>query len=387
MSSPSLTQPQAAYVHVPFCRHRCGYCNFTVLAGRDELVDAYLEALELELRQLKQPRPVQTIFIGGGTPTRLPPQAWQELLRLVSQWFPLASGGEWSVEANPEDVNPEKIDEATRQGVTRWSLGIQSFRPEKRRVLEREHSTSMIDQALEACRQAEVEVAFDLIFGAPGETPADWEIDLDEAVKRAPDHISTYGLTIEKGTRFFGRERRGDLVRVPESDERVMYLAARKRLQSAGWQHYEISNFARPGKRCRHNETYWRCEPYYAAGPGAARYVNGVREVNHRSTTTWIRRLMAGASPVAESETIDRQLAARERLIFGLRRLEGIDVPQFELETGFSLSQLAPDTIDQYIHDGWLTYQDSTLALTEQGILISDALWPDLLVESHSKEG
>ncbi len=378
-SSCSAQAPRSAYLHVPFCRHRCGYCNFTVVAGRDELVTDYLRALRCELEQLKQPRPVDTLFVGGGTPTRLPLSAWQELLDLITQWFPLTAGGEWTVEANPEDIDAARIFAATEAGVTRWSLGIQSFHPAKRVELERIHDHETIDRAVEICRAAAPQLACDLIFAAPGETPAMWEFDLSELLARPFDHVSTYGLTVEKGTAFWGRRLRGDLSSVGEESERTMYLAARRRLLQAGWEHYEISNFARPGCRCRHNEVYWSCGEYYAAGPGAARYVGGVREVNHRSTTTWIKRLLRGESPVAEREVIDPELAARERLIFGLRRLEGIDTKLFAASTGTTVEQIAEDTVSRHVESGWLEQCGTTLRLTEAGLLISDSLWPDFL--------
>jgi len=371
--------PRAAYIHVPFCHRRCGYCNFTVLAGHDERIDDYLRALEIELRGLGTPRPVDTLFIGGGTPTRLPLPHWARLLDLVARWFPLRPGGEWTVEGNPEDVSFERVSVAVERGVTRWSLGVQSFLPWKRGFLEREHTGETIDRAIESCRQSGAQVAVDLIFALPDETASDWHSDLDQLLARPVQHVSTYSLTLEKGTAFWSRWYKGLLQPLEEDRQAELYLATRRRLRAAGFQHYEISNFALPGCRCRHNETYWLCGQYDAAGPGAARFVGGVREVNHRSTTTWMRRLFAGDSPVAERETIGAELAARERLIFGLRRLEGIDVREFEEATGFRLDALAGPAIDEFLAAGFLEQSGTTLRLSEPGILVSDTLWPALL--------
>lgn len=371
--------PRAAYIHVPFCHRRCGYCNFTVLAGHDERIDDYLRALEIELKGLGAPRPVTTLFIGGGTPTRLPLPHWARLLDLVARWFPLRPGGEWTIEGNPEDVSFERVSIAAEHGVTRWSLGVQSFLPWKREFLQRMHTGETIDRAIEYCRRSGAELAVDLIFALPDETVSDWHSDLDQLLARPVQHVSTYSLTLEKGTAFWSRWNKGLLQPLEEDRQAELYLATRRRLRAAGFQHYEISNFALPGCRCRHNETYWLCGPYYAAGPGAARFVGGVREVNHRSTTTWMRRLFAGDSPVAERETIGAELAARERLIFGLRRLEGIDVRAFEEATGFRLDELAGPAIDEFLAAGLLEQSGTTLRLSEPGILVSDALWPALL--------
>ncbi len=371
--------PRAAYIHVPFCHRRCSYCNFTVLAGHDERIDDYLRALEIELKGLGTPRSVETLFIGGGTPTRLPLPHWARLFDLVARWFPLRPGGEWTVEGNPEDVSFERVSVAVERGVTRWSLGVQSFLPWKREFLERVHTGETIDRAIEVCCRSGTQLAVDLIFALPDETASDWHSDLDQLLARPVQHVSTYSLTLEKGTAFWSRWHKGLLQPLEEDRQAELYLATRRRLSAAGFEHYEISNFALPGCRCRHNETYWLCGQYYAAGPGAARFVGGVREVNHRSTTTWMRRLFAGDSPVAERETIGAELAARERLIFGLRRLEGVDVREFEEVTGFRLDELAGPAIDEFLGAGFLEQTGTTLRLSEPGILVSDALWPALL--------
>ncbi|HZZ74137.1 MAG TPA: radical SAM family heme chaperone HemW, partial [Pirellulales bacterium] len=267
---------RSAYFHVPFCAHRCGYCNFTLVARRDDLTAAYLQAVELELRQLGEPREVDTLFFGGGTPTHLSAAHLETLLHLARTWFPPAAGHEWSVEANPIDLNPDRVAVLAAAGVNRISLGAQSFRAEKLRWLERDHTAETIGAARELCR-AFPSVSLDLIFASPGETLAEWTADLEAALALAPDHLSTYGLTIEKGSAFYGRWQRGTLPQAGEELEARLYAAAIDRLAAAGFEHYEVSNFARPGHRCRHNEVYWAGGEYYAVGPGAARHLNGRR--------------------------------------------------------------------------------------------------------------
>ncbi|MEK6249953.1 MAG: radical SAM family heme chaperone HemW, partial [Planctomycetales bacterium] len=325
MSAESQT-PTAAYVHVPFCAHRCGYCNFTLVAGRDDLIDPYLQALELELAQLEQPRQVDTLFLGGGTPSHLPPDKLSRLLNLVLHWFPLSPTAEFSAEANPDDLDKQHAHIFGEAGVTRISLGAQSFNAAKLHLLERDHSATDIEEAVVAAREAGTEISLDLIFGLPQESLETWRNDLLMALQLAPDHISTYGLTIEKGTAFWKRRATGELVPGTESDELSMYQTGIETLTEARFEHYEVSNFAQPNRYCRHNECYWTGGSYYAAGPGAARYVDGVRESNHRSTTTYIRRLLMGKSPVADREKLGPEAAVRERIVFGLRRLVGIDI-------------------------------------------------------------
>ena len=241
--------PRAAYIHVPFCRHRCGYCNFTLVAGRDDLIEAYLEALERELSSLEVPHEVDTLFFGGGTPTHLPPPQLARLFALVRQWFPLAAGGELSVEANPCDLDQPRAAVLSAAGVTRISLGAQSFQSGKLQLLEREHRADDIQRAFESARQFAQSVSLDLIFGVPGESLANWKRDLERALALQPDHVSTYGLTFEKGTNYWSRLARNELSRLDEDLERQMYELAIDTLTAANFEHYEVSNFARLPQR------------------------------------------------------------------------------------------------------------------------------------------
>lgn len=371
--------PRAAYVHVPFCRRRCGYCNFTVVAERDDLVPAYLQAIELELQQLQVPRTVDTLFFGGGTPTQLSPAALEQLCCLSRRWFPLAAGYEFSVEANPADIVSPRLDILQAAGVNRLSLGGQSFDDGKLACLERDHRRGPLERAIALCRPRFKSLALDLIFGVPGETLRTWRADLHAAVAAEVDHVSTYGLTFERGAAFWGRLQRGQLQPVGEERERAMYETALDALTAAGWEHYEVSNFARPGHRCRHNEVYWRGQAYFAVGPGAARYVDGWRETNHRSTTTYLKRVLAGQSPVAERERLAPADAARERLVFGLRMMEGVERSSFAAASGFEIDALVGDALRPFVDQGLVADTGSRIRLTRAGLLVSDAIWPAFL--------
>ncbi len=233
------------------------------------------------------------------------------------------------------------MDVLAGHGVNRLSLGVQSFSPSKLQSLDRQHTIEDVTRAIALARPAFPLLSLDLIFAAPGESPDTWQYDLDMAMASHVDHLSTYGLTIEQGTLFWNRRQKGLFSEIDDRTQRSMYEAAIDSLTLAGWEHYEVSNFAGPGCRCRHNETYWLGEAYYAAGPGAARYIDHRRESNHRSTTTYIRRVLNGQSPVAETEFVGPEDQAREKLIFGLRRLEGIDLSAFEATTGYGVAALA----------------------------------------------
>jgi oxygen-independent coproporphyrinogen-3 oxidase len=371
--------PRAAYVHVPFCRHRCGYCNFTLVAGRDDLVGDYLQAIAAEIGVTEGRDEVDTLYFGGGTPTHLKPDQLRQLTASVLQRHPLASGYEFTVEANPADVDRPMIETLAALGVTRLSLGGQSFRIEKLRLLERDHEAADNRRVVAAVHDAQIHVALDLIFATPGETLGEWAADLEAAIALGPDHVSTYGLTFERGTAFWGRRLRGELAEVDEELEREMYALAIDRLAAAGYEQYEVSNFARPGCRSRHNQVYWSGNGYFAYGPGAASYIDGVRQTNHRSTTTYLRRVLDGGSPVAEREELSNEARARELLVFGLRRMEGISRRQFSSQTGFECDDLVAAPLRKFIGLGLLADDGEQIRLTREGLFVSDAMWPEML--------
>lgn len=370
----------SVYVHVPFCRHRCGYCNFTLVADRDDLIEHYLEAIKRELLRVPSGIRLQTLFLGGGTPTHLPGPQLTKLLDLLTSHFLCSDQTEFSLEANPIDITADQAARIHDAGVRRVSLGGQSWDTEKLQLLERDHRGRTIDQACNTLRAAGiVNLSVDLIFGVPGESRETWSLDLQRCLESQPTHVSTYGLTYEKGTRFWTQRRDQQLQPVSEDDELWMYREAIEKLTQHGWQHYEVSNFARPTFRCRHNEAYWTGQEFEAFGPGAARYVNGTRSVNHRSTTTYLKRVLAGESPVAESETLSIEDRARERFVFGMRRLEGVDLDQLRCELQVDLEAMLSKPLQQALDAGWLRRTASRIQLTESGLMLSDSLWPEFL--------
>ncbi|GAB5514775.1 radical SAM family heme chaperone HemW [Rhodopirellula baltica] len=377
-------QPQSLYVHVPFCRHRCGYCNFSVIAGRDELQDQYLDAVERELKGIDNSShqlPLRTIFLGGGTPTRLSAARLQRLHRAILNAFPIADDAEITAEANPEDISPECLDALQAIGVNRISLGVQSFDAEKLRCLERGHDESIALSAIESAHQRVGNVSIDLIFGAPNESLATWQNDLSIAAASSISHVSTYALTFEKGTSFWSRRSRGDLSETDETLELQMYEAAQQQFSSDGWQQYEISSFARGAARCQHNLAYWAGRGWHAVGPGAARFVDGRREVNHRSTTTYLKRMLAGGNATDETEAITLEQYARELAAFGVRQLDGIDLSTVHDRTSIDLDTLLAKTLSKLQSMELVTHENHHLKLTRRGILFADTVATALLSE------
>jgi len=368
-------------VHVPFCIHRCGYCDFTVIAGRDDLIPDYLRCLEQELQtKLGVPHPVETLFIGGGTPSHLPCADLQRLLDLLQNWLPLAPGGEFSVECNPDGLTDERIDVLRRHGVNRVSLGVQSFDTGELSVLERRHTPEEVAERVRQLRETGISsISLDLIFAVPGQSLVQWERTLQAALSLSPDHLSTYGLTYERGTAFWSRRRMQTLIPVPESVEREMYALAMTLLPEQGYEQYELSNFAAPGFRCRHNQVYWQAQPYWGFGPGAAEFVMGERRLNHRAVTTWLERVRTGQSPVQECETIDADLAAREAVMLGLRQIEGLSLGEFAGRHGHTVRDLSPESYDRFLRQGFLMVSDGQLRLTWEGRFLADSVVAEFL--------
>jgi oxygen-independent coproporphyrinogen-3 oxidase len=267
---------------------------------------------------------------------------------------------------------------STQRRSTSWPT-TESRHQDKLQLLERDHSASDIGAAVDLARKRRLSASIDLIFGVPDESLSGWQRDLQSAIDLQPDHISTYGLTFERGTSFWNRLQHGQLQQADEELERQMYAAAIDQLTAAGFEHYEVSNFAQPGKRCRHNEVYWTGGEYFAAGPGAARHIGGVREINLHSVSGWLQKTTAGNSPVAEREQLSPEDRARELFVFGLRRLQGVERSWFATRSGFQIDDLFATPLAQFRQSGLLADDGVTVRLTREGLFISDSIWPHFL--------
>lgn len=381
-SQPSSLKDETArtaYIHVPFCRHRCGYCDFTLVARRDELVGDYLNALEVELSGLEYPRPVDTLFLGGGTPTHLEPTALARLFELLARWLPLCPGGEFSIEANPAGLDDGRLRVLWRAGVNRVSLGVQSFHAQHLVTLERDHHAEDVVDVVRRLREECANISLDLIFAVPGQTVADWQATLRTALDLSPQHLSTYGLTWERGTAFWSRKLRGTLAAADEETERTMYALAMDFLPAAGLEQYELSNFARPGFACRHNQVYWQGGEFFGFGPGAASYLAGTRRINHRSVTTWIRRTLDGRSAIHEKERLAPEARAREAIMLGLRQCQGINLAKFESRHGCTPKSLNPTAYQRTLVQGLCEVVEDHWRLTTEGRFLADQVISEFL--------
>jgi len=367
-------------VHIPFCAHKCGYCDFASLAGSDHLADRYLDALEHEMAATGGSHEVDTVFIGGGTPTRLDSRSLDRLLTAVRRWFPMAPGGEWTVEANPGTLDAEKADVLANGGVNRVSLGAQSFQPALLAALERNHAPEEVARAIDLVRPRFPRWSFDLIFGVPGSTPDLWAADLETALALGPAHLSCYGLVYEKGTALWKQWNAGQVRAVDEESERTMYAHTIDRLAAAGLAMYEISNFARPGHECRHNLVYWTNDAYFGVGLGAARYLDGVRSVNTRDLPAYLKRVEAGDPATGPTETLDPEARARETAVLMLRRTDtGLDRDDFARRTGFGLDDLAGPVVVRFVGRGLLEDDGRRVRLTREGLFLADTVLCEFL--------
>ena len=373
-SEPRWIWPRAAYIHIPFCAHHCGYCDFAVAVGHDHLMDVYVKALGREMAELPARQQIDTLFVGGGTPSHLPPEQLEKLFKTISEHFELTSGAEFSIEANPDSLTAIKLDLLERFGVNRISLGAQSFHEATLKTLERQHDRQAVAAAVRAVQSRGLRLSLDLIFGVPGQSMADWRADLEAALALGPDHLSSYGLTYEKGTRLWQQKREGLIRPLPESDELAMYSEAIDRLEGAGFEQYEISSFAKPQGRCRHNQVYWANHAYFGFGMGAARYVRGRRELNTRSLVEYLERVQGGQTAVIQSEELGTWDRAVETLAVQLRRREGVNASSFLEQTTLSMGEVAGPTRLRMRELNLIHEDEDGIRLTRQGKYVADAV-------------
>ena len=380
--------PFVVYVHVPFCRARCGYCDFNTYTatelggpgqpGASQAAYPDLVSQEIDLAATVLPRTTQqvsAIFFGGGTPTLLAPERIGEIIQKININFGLAPGAEVTVEANPETVGPAELDQLLAAGVTRLSFGMQSAVPHVLRVLDRDHQPDRPADCVRWARAAGFEhVSLDLIYGTPGESDDDWRRSLAAAIEAGPDHVSAYALIVEDGTRLAAKVRRGEIA-APDDDAMAdRYLIADDLLGAAGFTWYELSNWATSDKaHCRHNLLYWTGGNWWGFGPGAHSHVGGVRWWNVKHPTAYGQRLAAGGSPGA----------ARERLTAAERRMEEIML-RVRLAQGLPLSLLtapAQAHTERMVADSLIdpsAHAAGRLVLTLRGRLLADAIIRDL---------
>lgn len=376
----SSGSPPSLYVHVPFCVVKCGYCDFNSFTAEGEApLDRFLAALAVELARTPLAAPPLTVFLGGGTPSYLDPPRLARLFEILARHVDLHACAEVTMEANPESISTEKAAIALAAGVRRFSMGAQSFDDRFLRLLDRAHDATRIERAVGELRAAGVDnLSLDLIFALPEQTLAQWEQDLERALVLEPDHLSCYSLTFEPGTRFTRDLRQGKLRASEEDVDAAMFRHTRTRLQAAGFDAYEVSNFAGRGGPCLHNDHYWLQGDYVGVGPGAASHRDGVRWTNLKPLEAWAGALERGLPPVGEAETLGPRQRAAEALWLGLRRRLGVPFAPIAQRTGIDPGHEFRAVLAEFVGDGLATTDDA-LVLTDAGLLVADAIGARIL--------
>jgi putative oxygen-independent coproporphyrinogen III oxidase len=379
------TRNFGVYLHVPFCRVRCGYCDFNTYTAeelrgvrRTDYASQAIAEVELAgsaLASLPE-RPVSTVFFGGGTPTMLPASQLAAMLGAVRRTWGLADGAEVTTEANPDTVDAAYLAELAAAGFTRVSFGMQSAVPSVLATLERTHDPARIPVVVEAARQAGLDVSLDLIYGTPGETLADWETSLRAVIAERPDHVSAYALIVEPGTKLARQIRRGEVAEPDDELQADMYELADRLLGEAGYDWYEVSNWARRDgdagsrpHRSRHNLSYWTGEDWWGIGPGAHSHVGGVRWWNVKHPAAYADRITAGHSPAAGRETLDDATRRMERVLLLVRLRDGLPLDDLTADRRREVAGLIADGLVEpaaALH--------GTVVLTLRGRLLADAV-------------
>jgi len=373
--------PVGLYVHVPFCETKCGYCDFYSVAIKDRDPGPLVASIVRELtdRTHDNRQRIATIFLGGGTPTVLPIVQLEHLLDAVRGCVDQQRIAEYTVEANPATVDDAKAALLAASGVTRVSMGAQSFHPDELAILERLHTPDDIPPSVATLRRnGMTQVNLDLIFGIPGQTLRRWDESLRRAIELEPDHIACYGLTYEPGTRLTAQHQTGRLRACNEDLEAEMFCHTVDMLELAGYRQYETSNYARPGCECRHNLIYWHNQDYVGVGPSAAGCVNGRRYKNISDIAGYVRRITEQGHAEFESESIRGETLMLEMLMMQLRLVEGLSIDGFLARTATDPLSMFGPVLETMSAQDLLRVSDSHIALTRQGRLIADRIIAEL---------
>ena len=384
-------RPLAIYIHIPFCAKHCAYCDFNTYVEKSQsaLPRATVDAICIDISRSSQEvvagiplgqRPVSTIFFGGGTPTYLQGEQLARILHTVRAHFPVDPDAEISSEANPGSSDASKFATMYSAGFNRLSIGVQSFDDTILVALDRFHTAGEAENALRLAREAGFQnINLDLMFALPKQTTHLWEASLQRALALQIEHLSLYALTLEPGTRFERLHAGGKLDLPDEEDELTMYERSIELLRSAGYEHYEVSNFAHPGHRCRHNQVYWHNEEYLGIGPGAVSYIDGRRYKRERLPARYVEKIASGTDLTVEEEHLSLRETLGETLMLGLRLREGLSMPPLRQRFGIDpLVHYAP-IIDKLIQRDLLIAENDTLRLTHRGLLLANDVLSEFL--------
>lgn len=369
------------YIHVPFCESKCNYCDFySVAPAPDSDQRNYIESLQLEMDGFPDDFSPRTVYIGGGTPSVLTPDLLAKLLNAISERIDTDKLDEYTVEVNPGTVTSERLGIMRDNGVDRISLGVQSFSDDVLSFLGRSHSSADICEAVMNITDSGIDnFSIDIIFGVPETDLETVEQDVEKALALQPAHISSYALMIAAGTRLHFLQQQGELQELDEDLVADQFELVRDKLTASGMHHYEISNFAFPGRECRHNMLYWGGGSYIGCGPSAHSHWRGVRYSNIPNLWEYNQALATGRSPWDQSEELAPRDKARETLVMWLRRLDGVDVAEFERVSGYGPFEICRKQIEELLGSGLLQYEHGILRLSPEAVFISDSVFRNLI--------
>jgi oxygen-independent coproporphyrinogen-3 oxidase len=374
---------KSAYLHIPFCHHICHYCDFNKVFFQGQPVDDYLEALELEIiitLGRYQTEPLETIFVGGGTPTALNEKQLERLCRIIRNNLPVKDQFEFTFEANPGELSVEKLQILKDAGVNRISLGAQSFNDQLLKKIGRAHSSSDIIHSVAEIKKMGFEnISIDLIFSLPGQTIADFKETLQEAFLLGIPHYSGYSLIIEPKTVFYNLMQKGRLPTPGEDAEAEMYELLMEEMELHGYCQYEISNFSKPGYESRHNLTYWNNAEYFGFGAGAHSYVEGYRRSNYGPLKKYMEMIKKSVFPVLEENKVTKAEQMEEEMFLGLRKTEGVSIANFSHKFGRDPRDLFENELKSLVQKGWLEMNSAHIYLTKRGRLLGNEVFQSFL--------
>lgn len=367
------------YIHVPFCKQKCFYCDFPSYARKDDLMEEYVEALNKEIIEKTRGYKIRSLFIGGGTPSYLTEKTLKSLMDTIKK-VDFIDNAEKSIECNPGTVTKEKFEIMKAGGINRLSFGLQTTKNNLLKSIGRIHSFEEFKENFKLARSLGFNnINIDMMFGLPNQSLEEWKESLDDVEKLEPDHISAYSLIVEEGTPFYKMYNLGKLSLPSEEDEREMYYVCRKMLLDKGYKQYEISNYAREGKECFHNKVYWKCEEYIGVGASSSSYIDGKRIKNIDDLREYIERSNDGKT-VVEEEIINKRSDDIEEFMFmGLRMNEGIEEKEFERRFGVEVDHIYKDVIEGNINKELIERKSGRIYLTDKGIEVSNVVMSDMI--------
>ena len=393
-----LDEPIAVYVHIPFCLSKCNYCDFNTYEGIESLMPTFVNALSSEIdlwgKRLHRPD-VSTVFFGGGTPSYLPAESISRLLMRLCEATNIAPSAEITLEANPDDVNSENADAWLDAGFNRISIGVQSFNEQILHALSRRHDSKQAVSAVATARSAGFEnISIDLMFGLPNQSLTTWENSLRRAIELKTDHLSLYGLQIEPGTPLQRYVLRGSLPKPDDDLAADMYEMAMDHLHEAGYEHYEISNWCRPGFRSHHNLAYWLNQPYLGVGPGAHSSLMGRRFANMKSPRRYISAISSaehtdksGSAPISEGfiavdflEATSPEMAMAETMMLGMRLSEGVTKSEFKQRFDIAMCDVYGTAISNLVATGLIEDDGDRIRLTRRGKLLGNVVFEAFII-------